>query len=35
MMIVQVILPAVLSFVIYKIMYSRGLIKDGDQKLAM
>jgi uncharacterized membrane protein len=35
MMIVQIILPAILSYVIYKIMYSRGMIKDGDQKLAM
>lgn len=35
MVIVQVILPAVLSYVFYKVMYSAGWIKDGDQKLAM
>ena len=35
MILVQVVLPAVLSYVFYKVMYNAGWIKDGDQKLAM
>lgn len=32
-LVLQIILPAVLSFVIYKIMRNKGLIKDGDMKI--
>lgn len=34
-LILQIALPAVLSFVIYKLMQKGGLIKDGDMKLDM
>lgn len=33
-LILHILLPAVLSFIIYRIMRSAGLIKDGDMKLA-
>lgn len=32
-LVLQIILPAVLAFVIYKIMRNKGLIKDGDMKI--
>lgn len=32
---IQIILPAVLSFIIYSFMRNRGFIKDGDMKLDM
>lgn len=31
--ILQIILPAILSLIIYKIMKTKGLIKDGDMKI--
>lgn len=31
--VLHIILPAILSFVIYKVMQKRGLIKDGDMKI--
>jgi uncharacterized membrane protein len=34
-LILQIALPAVLSYIIYEIMRKRGLIKDGDMKLEM
>lgn len=32
-LLLHIILPAILSFIIYKIMKNRGLIKDGDMKI--
>lgn len=32
-LILHIILPAILSYIIYKIMKNRGLIKDGDMKI--
>lgn len=32
-LLVQIFLPAILSYAIYKFMYAEGLIKDGDMKL--
>ncbi len=32
-LVLQIILPAILSFIIYKIMYKKDLIKDGDMKI--
>ncbi len=34
-LLVQILLPAVLSYVIYKIMYGKQIIKDGDMSLNM
>ena len=31
--VLQIILPAILSLIIYKIMKNKGLIKDGDMKI--
>ena len=32
-LVLQIIFPAILSFIIYKIMYKKDLIKDGDMKI--
>lgn len=32
-LIIQIIAPAIISWLIYKVMYRAGLIKDGDMKL--
>ena len=32
-LLLQIVIPAVLSFIFYKLMYKKGLIKDGDMKI--
>ena len=34
-LIVQIVLPAILSYIIYEILRKAGKIKDGDMKLDM